>query len=107
VLGKTWRQTTRREGRDGRRSDLQLSCRVVGIRRTTIREEATWNTVEIACKNEQTGEPFVRRWYAPSIKMWVKEHNYMPYGLRVRELLGHKQGLQDESQCSMWRFLCS
>jgi hypothetical protein len=90
TIGGKWEQTYTHENfRDRRTQELSTRWEVLGQETVTV-PAGTFETIKIVARNSRTGGRLYEYWYAPTVKQWVKIHEWLESGERTREMIAYK-----------------
>ncbi|PWU20993.1 MAG: hypothetical protein C5B48_11800 [Candidatus Rokuibacteriota bacterium] len=88
--GKSWEQDSTTERPVDRQSTNISQTWTVDRGETVTVPAGTFATVKIIAKNKKSGATITEAWYAPAVKQWVKDREYLTAGIRERELMAFK-----------------
>lgn len=85
-----WEQSYRRSVQSGASvSEVTQACEVGAPEDVTV-PAGTFRAYKIVCRNQRTKEIMHETWFAPEVKMWVRERGRFSYGIRTRELVSYR-----------------
>lgn len=90
TVGKTWEQSYRREQPVDRQTSERSSKWTVDAEEQVTVPAGSFRALKITERNKNTGALIYEMWYAPDVKQWVKIREFLPSGLRERELIAYK-----------------
>jgi hypothetical protein len=92
VVGREWEQTVTVESGVGRSTGTTIRACRIETEETVSVPAGTFRAFKTVCRNKATGDVIHQTWFAPAVKMWVKEWSSFPWGIQERELIGVKFG---------------
>lgn len=88
-VGLSWEQTYRVERPVDKKTFDRADAAAVEAEEATTVPAGTFQTLKIVHRVKSTGAIVYEEWYAPDVRMWVRERERLEAGPRVRELTAY------------------
>jgi hypothetical protein len=85
-----WDQSYRRTVRGGDSIEETTRACAVGVLEEVAVPAGPFRAYKITCRNQRTNEILSETWFAPEVKMWVRERGTFSYGIQTRELVRYR-----------------